>query len=610
MASTNIAPNIAPTVAPPDPPSPSYTQFACIGTGFSGICLGATLRRWHNITSLRLFDASPSLGGTWTLNRYPGAACDVPSALYSYSFAPNPRWTRILATGPELRAYLERVAADHDLLPKMSFRSRVERAVWDESRARWTLTVRNLDTGATYAHECQFLFSGTGHFSTPRKLDVPGLQAFRGVAMHSARWRDEVELKGKRVVVFGNGCTATQIVPAIAGDAERVTQIVRARHWIMPPVDETVPRWARVVLQHTPGMLALQRFVVFAIAEMSFLAFPVRNRWIREQHRKKSEKYMRAAAPEKYWGMLIPEFEFGCKRRVFDTGYLKALHRENVVLTDEPAVEVVENGVVLRSGELVEADVIVLANGFEMNDLLEGVEIVGRDGETLQEHWQKIGGLGAYKTLCVSGFPNFFFPLGPNSATAHTSNVIWIESAVNHALRIIKPLLEGQASIAEVKPEAEKAYIEETQRELQKMVWSSDQCQSWYNKKLDSPVEVAGKKTTRWNGMLYPWSSAHFWWTCLFPTRSDWILRGPPTKPTIVKRRGFKTWLAVFAAIALSSVAVSRWTKGHPESSFSVAVVAAIGRIMGSRVPGSGLTVGAMVGQMQSLTFKTGRLGL
>lgn len=393
--------------------APSYTQFACIGTGFSGICLGATLRRWYNITSLRLFDTSPSPGGTWTLNRYPGAACDVPSALYSYSFAPNPRWTRILATGPELRAYLERVAADYDLVDKMSFRSAVERAVWDEERGRWVLTVRDLEGGGTYEHECQFLFSGTGHFSKPRELDVPGLERFQGGAMHSARWKDDVGLEGKRVVVFGNGCTATQIVPALVKmGVERVTQIVRAKHWIMPPVDETVPRWAREVLQWTPGMLALQRWIVFCVAEMAYLSFPVRNRWIRRFNQKTSEAYMKATAPEKYWGMLIPEFEFGCKRRVFDTGYLEALHREDVVLTDEPAVEIVEEGVRLKSGEVVEADVIVLANGFEMNELLEGVEVVGRGGETLHQHWENTGGLGAYKTLCVSSHPNFFFPLG------------------------------------------------------------------------------------------------------------------------------------------------------------------------------------------------------
>lgn len=545
MADTTMAADI--TMASTS--TPSYTQFACIGTGFSGICLGATLRRWHAITSLRLFDTSPSPGGTWSSNRYPGAACDVPSALYSYSFAPNPRWTRILATGPELRAYLARVAADYDLLDKMAFRSAVERAVWDEERGRWVLSVRDLDKGTTYTHECQFLFSGTGHFSKPRELDVPGLERFRGVAMHSARWQDDVELEGKKVVVFGNGCTATQIVPALVKmGVERVTQIVRAKHWIMPPVDETVPRWAREVLQWTPGMLALQRWIVFCVAEMAYLSFPVRNRWIRRLNQSKSEEYMKATAPEKYWGMLIPEFEFGCKRRVFDTGYLEALHREDVVLTDEPAVEIVEEGVRLRSGEVAEADVIVLANGFEMNELLEGVEVVGRGGETLHQHWETTGGLGAYKTLCVSSHPNFFFPLGlfplrpsqqevadtiagPNSATAHTSNVIWIENAVNHALRVIKPLLEGQASIVEVKPEAEKEWIDKTQQELQKMIWSSTQCQSWYNKELDAPVEVAGKKTQRWNGMLYPWSSGHFWWTSLFPTRADWIYRVSYTAP-------------------------------------------------------------------------------
>jgi len=395
---------------PPPRLTLTLAQFACIGTGFSAICLGATLQRWYGITSIRFFDRAASLGGTWTVNQFPGAACDVPLALYSFSFATNPSWTRILPAAPELREYLQGVAERYDLPGKMVFGKAVERREWLEGKGRWRLTARDVATGEVMVHECQFLFAGTGQFALPRELDVPGVERFRGVVMHSARWRPEVELKGKRVVVFGNGCTATQIVPAIAAEVGHLTQIVRSRHWIMPPLDQVMPMSVRTMLQYTPGMLALQRFIIFCIAEVDFAAFSAPNKWFRASRQGIAEKYMRATAPEEYLDMLIPQWEYGCKRRIFDSGYLESLHRENVTLTDEPAMEIVENGVRLRNGEVVEADVIVLANGFQMNDLLDGVEVVGRGGGTLKEHWK--GGVKAYNLTSLNGFPNIFFPLG------------------------------------------------------------------------------------------------------------------------------------------------------------------------------------------------------
>ena len=390
----------------------SYTQFACIGTGFSAIALGATLQRWYGITSVRFFERGPELGGTWSWNRYPGAACDIPSALYSFSFAPNPNWTRILAAAPELRAYIRRVADDYDLQPKMTFHASVERCEWLADTARWRLSVRNVITGEVAFHECQFLFAGTGQFAEPRPLDVPGLERFNREVVHSARWRDEVDVRGKQVVVFGNGCTGAQIVAAIAAETKRLTHIVRSRHWIMPPVDERIPLAVRQVLQYTPGMLALQRFIIFCVAEADFAAFSTPNAWFRRRRQRLAERYMRSKAPERYHDMLIPDFEYGCKRRIFDSGYLEALHLPNVTLTDEPTAEILENGVRLGNGEVVEADVIILANGFQTNDLLEGVEVVGRDGVTLKSHWKEFGGVEAYNCTAVNGFPNFFFTFG------------------------------------------------------------------------------------------------------------------------------------------------------------------------------------------------------
>ncbi|KAK1753013.1 hypothetical protein QBC47DRAFT_453672 [Echria macrotheca] len=571
-----------------------YTQFACIGTGFSGIGLGATLRRWYDITDIKLFERGADLGGTWTVNQYPGAACDVPSALYSFSFATNPTWTRILPSAAELRAYLQRVADDYDLPSKMVFNTAVERCEWIEERARWRLTVRDLVSGETSLHECQFLFSGAGQFSTPRELDVPGLQNFKGEVMHSARWRPEVDLRNKNVVVFGNGCTAAQIVPSILPLTKHVTQIVRSKHWIMPPVDRVISKRMAWWLEHTPGMLWLQRFIIFWLAEADFPAYVSANSGYRKARQSIAERYMRKAAPKKYHDLLIPEFDYGTKRRVFDSGYLKALHADNMTLTNEPAVEILENGVRLRNGDVVAADVLVLANGFQLNELQGDIKVSGRNGKTIEDHWDEFGGAEAYNCTSLSGFPNFFFLLGPNTVTGHTSTVMAIENAINYALRVIRPVLEGRLTIVDVKREAEEAYVAKVHRALEEMVWANGGSKNWYTKEL----EVGGVKRT-WNGMTYPWWQGHYWYHCLFPVWRDWQYGGKPCKPTIAKRRAASRWLLTFVFLALGGVAASRWARSNPDSRLAAAAM----RLAMLCIPGNKLSGNDLASRVRSGRF-------
>jgi cation diffusion facilitator CzcD-associated flavoprotein CzcO len=404
----------SPNPPPPPPSDIPYTHFACIGTGASGICLGATLARWHGITSIRLFSRDPDLGGTWLVNAYPGAACDVPSALYSFSFAPNPNWSRVLPPQAELLRYLRGVAGGYGLREKMVFGVEVERAEWIEERARWRLRVREVAGGEVKWYECGVLVSGAGHFTKVRELDVPGVEGFQGEVWHSARWRGDVDLEGKRVVVFGNGCTAAQIVPSIVGRVRHLTQVVRSKHWVYPPVDRKVPEWARALLGSVPGLTWLNRAVVYLMAEVDFTGFGMS--WsaarFRQMRKRQVEQYMREMAPEKYHDILIPDFEVGCKRRIFDSGYLESLHAEDFNLTDDKAVEILPNGVRMQSGEVIEADVIILANGFTTNEYLGGVEVVGRGGETIKQHWESFGGPEAYNCTALSGFPNFFLVMG------------------------------------------------------------------------------------------------------------------------------------------------------------------------------------------------------
>lgn len=388
----------------------SYSQFACIGTGFSGIALGATLQRWYGITDIRFFDKQSVLGGTWHINQYPGCACDVPSALYSLSFECNPNWTRVLPTYAELWAYLNRVAAKYDLTEKMTFDCAVEKCVWIEERGRWRMWIRQKKTGQVVVHECQFLYSGVGHFDQPRELDIRGAERFEGPMFHSARWQHDVDLTGKKVVVFGNGCTGAQIVPAIVEKTSQLTQVVRSKHWVYPAVDEKVPKWLMFTLANIPGTMQIQRALTFVKAEIEYIGFgdgKIAKAW-RKNRQRQVEAYMRKTAPKKYHDLLIPDFEVGCKRRIFDSGYLESLHNEHLRLTDEPVEEILPNGVRMKSGEIVEADVIVLANGFKTNQFFLDCEIVGRGGQTIHEHWDSFGGAEAYNCESLSGFPNFF----------------------------------------------------------------------------------------------------------------------------------------------------------------------------------------------------------
>ncbi len=452
----------------------------------------------------------------------------MPSALYSFSFEPNSGWSRVLPSYKELWAYLNGVAIKYDLKKRMTFGANVDRCEWREDAARWRLTIRDVNTGAVRIHESQFLFCATGQLVQARELDVPGADTFKGRIFHTSRWPSDVDLKGKRVVVFGNGCTAAQVVPSIVRQTKSLTQFMRSKHYILPPIDGEIPGWAHTLLRWLPGLMGVQRLLVFLAAESNLQAFPLTEaaRRFRAAQRVKAVKYMREAAPAKYHDLLIPDFEVGCKRRIFDSGYLDSLHEENLVLTDEKPLEIVPEGVRTAKG-VVKADIIALANGFVTNSFLIGVDVRGKGGQTLEEHWQSFGGPEAYNCSVVNGFPNMFMLLGPNAATGHTSAIMAAENSVNYALRVIKPVLDGRASIADIRREAEQEYSDWVQDELRNTVWNSG-CQSWYVRAKDGEVKGHGKlggQAKTWNAMSYPRSQAHYWYRSLFPVWSDWEFR-------------------------------------------------------------------------------------
>ncbi|KAI2812131.1 hypothetical protein CBS115989_10756 [Aspergillus niger] len=279
--------------------------------------------------------------------------------------------------------------------------------------------------------------------------------------------------------------------------------------------------------------MRLHRLQLFLLAEKDFRLFPMTKAAARLRKRRSSqvEHYMRATAPDKYHNVLVPDYEIGCKRRIFDCGYLASLNEESFILTDTNIERIIPEGIKTDHG-VIPADIIILATGFKTNQFLSYMEVIGRGGKSVTQHWDQYGGPGAYNTSVMSGFPNFFMLMGPNSATGHTSALMAVENSVNYALRILKPILQGRVLAVEIKEEAEQTYIHEVQKALAKRVWNAG-CASWY---------INEKK---WNSMAYPWSQAHFWWRSLFPTWSDWNLKTAKSP----KHNGF--WVQIFLLLLL-----------------------------------------------------------
>jgi len=466
-------------------------------------------------TSINIQVRSSSRSTNPDIDTFAGCACDVPSALYSLSYEQNTDWSRVLPTNAEIESYLLKVAAKYDLLSKMKFRVEVKQCNWLEEEKLWHMDLEDLADGCRFTHRCSILFSAAGQLVYPRELDIPGTETFKGEIFHSARWNSTASVDGKDVIVIGNGCTAAQIVPAIVKKTKSLTQIVRSKHWVFPPVDMPYPSWLRWGFKNLPGLLRLHRLQIFLWAEWDFQLFPMTERAakMRNTRRENVERYMKTTAPAKYHDLLIPDFDVGCKRRIFDSGYLKSLHENNLTLTMAKALEVVPEGIRTTDG-VIKADMIVLANGFRTNEFISPMRVYGRGGIDLSAHWEKAGGPEAYNCSVLNGFPNFFMILGPNAATGHTSAIMASENTINYALRVLKPFMDGTTTTVEIKADAELSYAYQLQADLKKTVWNSG-CRSWY-------VKANDKEGSSWNAMSYPYSQAHFWYRSLFPTWKDW----------------------------------------------------------------------------------------
>lgn len=456
-----------------------------VGAGFGGI--GACIElQSHGFDDITILDRAPELGGTWFYNGYPGSACDVPSHLYSYSFAQRRDWRRLCSTREEILRYLREVAHEHGVDRRIETGVEVTACRWDDERRAWTTTAAD---GRTWESDAVIVATGQLHReATPR---IEGLEGFRGHSFHSAWWDHDYDLRGKRVAVVGTGASAVQFVPEIAAETERLYVFQRTGNWFMPRRNRSYPAPIAAAISRVPGLQAFRRRFVFDYGES--LTAMIRNpRTLGRLGRLRSSLFMRwqLRDPEvrrKAW----PDYTFGCKRVLFSSYFLPTLQRENVELVTDPIGAVTERGIRTADGREREVDCIIWGTGFRTNDFMFPMEITGAGGRRLREEWE--GGAHAHLGIAVPGFPSLFLMYGPNTNTSGGSIVFYLEAQAAYIRQALQRVRDAGAAAIAVRPEVEARSDRETQARFAGTAWL--ECDSWYRNE-------SGRIVANWPGYM------------------------------------------------------------------------------------------------------------
>lgn len=444
-------------------------EVVILGAGMSGLCMAVALRRARR-DDFAVIEQSEGLGGTWWDNRYPGAHVDVPAPLYSFSFAPNPRWRRRFAAAPEIQAYMREVARRFGLEPHLRFGQRIERAEFDERDGRWTI---RLADGSTL--RARHFVCSTGPLSRPRRPDIPGIDSFAGRILHSARWDDSFSAAGLRIAVIGTGSTASQLIPPLAESAAHLAVFQRTANWVLPRLDRPYRALDRWLAMLPPYAMAVRRFWYHAL-EWGRRGFDD-GTFARRGMLKSAEMLLTRQIPdEALRARLRPNYPLGCKRIIYSNDYYRALARPNVALVTDAIQRVTPRGIVTADGREHPIDVLVCATGFDVEHSLAHLDIRGAASQRLAEAWHD--GPQAHLGLTVAGFPNLWLMLGPNTATGHTSTLLFIEPGVQWVLTAMAELRRRGARWIGVRPEVMAASNERLRARLGGSVWAG--CRSWY----------------------------------------------------------------------------------------------------------------------------------
>ncbi len=464
-------------------------DIAIIGSGFAGLCMAIKLKE-AGFTDFFIAEQADSLGGTWRDNHYPGCACDVQSHVYSFSFAPNPNWSRQFAPQAEIRDYLEQCAERFKLAPYLCFGMGLVRAVFDEQQQRWQLTFSN---GRQVS--ARVLVSGMGGLSRPALPDIAGLDSFKGERFHSQQWNHGYSLKGKRVAVIGTGASAIQFVPQIAPQVAHLDLFQRTPPWIMPKPDRAISPAERWLFKHLPFTQRLLRGAFYWALEGRVVGFALHPRLMKMVQKIAQRHLHKQVSRPSLRKTLTPNYTIGCKRVLISNDYYPALARSNVEVVTTRVLRVEADGVVTADGTKHPADCLIFGTGFQATDPLPRDCIIGRGGIDLMDTWRD--GAHAYKGTTVPGYPNLFLIVGPNTGLGHNSMILMIEAQVTYILDALTQMQRHRIATVDVKPAVEHAYNLQLQDNLKRTIWNTGGCQSWY---LDPRT---GKNTTLWPGSTW-----------------------------------------------------------------------------------------------------------
>lgn len=457
-------------------------KVAIIGAGFGGLATAVALRR-AGIDDLVIIEADDGVGGTWRRNTYPGAACDIQSHLYSFSFAPNKSWSRTYARQPEILAYLESVADEFDLRRHLMLGTKVRAMRWDADACNWTCELDGAAGPNTLNVDA--VVCAVGLFGLLKLPDIAGIADFKGMLMHTAQWDHGVDLTGRRVAVIGTGASGVQVVPQLAKIAKRLTVFQRTPPWMVPKDDRPYSAEELARFRRDPLAVPRTRWQIWKFQHDNTATFADDPIVAARSH--VATSFLERTVPgERLRRALTPDYPFRCKRVLLGDEYYRALQQDNVELITDPIERITETSVITTAGSAVDVDAIVLATGFETSQYLSGIDVVGLGGRRLHDRWGEDP--SAYLGVAVSGFPNFFMLYGPNTNQGGNSIVYILEAGARLVASAVSRLAR-RGGCLEVRPQAEKRYNDELSRDLERTIWT--QCDSYFR----SP---SGRIVTQW----------------------------------------------------------------------------------------------------------------
>jgi cation diffusion facilitator CzcD-associated flavoprotein CzcO len=470
------------------------TTIVIVGSGFSGLGMAMQLRR-RGRDDFVILEKCHDVGGTWRDNTYPGCGCDVPTAIYSYSFEQNPYWSQMWSSQEEIQAYLQRLTDKYDLRRKTVFGAEIVAAQWDETASRWR---GRLADGRTFS--AQFLVISAAPMHIPRIPELNGIESFTGPAFHSARWDHSVDLTGKKVAVIGTGASAIQFVPIIAEQVGQLQLYQRTPPWVLSRRNPTIPKFFQRLLAKVPLARNIFRLVAYCVAESLALGLhgygnlhlPLE--WAGKANIRRAIKDPALAAK------VTPNYQIGCKRLLFSRTYYPALARPNAEVITERITEVRPGSIVTADGTERTVDVIIYATGFNLGDALRILDFRGAGGESMAERWN-IAGPQAHVGVTAAWAPNAFFLMGANTGITHNSIVFMIEQQIKFALAAMDSTQRCAATSVRVRQDVQDGYNEKIQRRLAKRVWSTAGCTNWF-------VDEKGVNRVLWPGFTWQYRRA------------------------------------------------------------------------------------------------------